>query len=223
MLVHPQSIIHSMVEFVDGTVLAQLGVTDMRMPIQYALTYPERWEAAIPGLDFTKRDAPRLRAARPRQVPLPRPRLPRARGGAARRRPSSTRPTRRRWPPSSTTASLQRHRRDDRRGARRGEAAAAPPTSRTSSRPTAGRGSSPGRPSRAGRRRASSHLPRNGNGFPDDTARLRLRARHHHLRARVRPPDRRQGLRHARLHLLLRLRQAPVRLPVGRHRLPRVR
>jgi 1-deoxy-D-xylulose-5-phosphate reductoisomerase len=43
-----------MVELVDGTVLAQLGVTDMRMPIQYALTYPERWPAAIPGVDFTK-------------------------------------------------------------------------------------------------------------------------------------------------------------------------
>jgi 1-deoxy-D-xylulose-5-phosphate reductoisomerase len=53
-LVHPQSIVHSMVEFVDGTVLAQLGVTDMRLPIQYALSHPERWEAAIPGLDFTK-------------------------------------------------------------------------------------------------------------------------------------------------------------------------
>jgi len=53
-LVHPQSVVHSMVEFVDGTVLAQLGVTDMRLPIQYALSYPQRWEAAIPGLDFTK-------------------------------------------------------------------------------------------------------------------------------------------------------------------------
>jgi 1-deoxy-D-xylulose-5-phosphate reductoisomerase len=53
-LIHPQSIIHSLVELVDGTVLAQLGVTDMRMPIQYALTYPERWPAAIPGLDFSK-------------------------------------------------------------------------------------------------------------------------------------------------------------------------
>jgi 1-deoxy-D-xylulose-5-phosphate reductoisomerase len=52
-LVHPQSVIHSMVELVDGTVLAQLGVTDMRMPIQYALSYPEKWEAAIPGLDFS--------------------------------------------------------------------------------------------------------------------------------------------------------------------------
>jgi 1-deoxy-D-xylulose-5-phosphate reductoisomerase len=53
-LVHPQSVVHSMVEFVDGTVLAQLGVTDMRLPIQYALSHPERWEAAIPGLDFTQ-------------------------------------------------------------------------------------------------------------------------------------------------------------------------
>jgi 1-deoxy-D-xylulose-5-phosphate reductoisomerase len=53
-LVHPQSIVHSMVEFVDGTVLAQLGVTDMRLPIQYALSHPERWEAAIPGMDFTR-------------------------------------------------------------------------------------------------------------------------------------------------------------------------
>ncbi len=53
-LIHPQSIVHSMVEFVDGTVLAQLGVTDMRLPIQYALSHPERWEAAIPGMDFTR-------------------------------------------------------------------------------------------------------------------------------------------------------------------------
>jgi 1-deoxy-D-xylulose-5-phosphate reductoisomerase len=53
-LVHPQSIVHSMVEFVDGSVLAQLAVTDMRLPIQYALSYPERWEAAIPGMDFTR-------------------------------------------------------------------------------------------------------------------------------------------------------------------------
>jgi 1-deoxy-D-xylulose-5-phosphate reductoisomerase len=53
-LIHPQSIVHSMVELVDGTVLAQLGVTDMRMPIQYALSFPEKWEAAIAGLDFTQ-------------------------------------------------------------------------------------------------------------------------------------------------------------------------
>ena len=44
-VVHPQSIVHSMVEFVDGSIVAQLGVTDMRLPIQYALSYPDRWEA----------------------------------------------------------------------------------------------------------------------------------------------------------------------------------
>jgi 1-deoxy-D-xylulose-5-phosphate reductoisomerase len=53
-VLHPQSVIHSMVEFVDGTVLAQISVTDMRVPIQYALSYPERWEAAIPGMDFSQ-------------------------------------------------------------------------------------------------------------------------------------------------------------------------
>jgi 1-deoxy-D-xylulose-5-phosphate reductoisomerase len=53
-LIHPQSVVHSMVELVDGTVLAQLGVTDMRLPIQYALSYPEKWRAPIPGMDFTK-------------------------------------------------------------------------------------------------------------------------------------------------------------------------
>jgi 1-deoxy-D-xylulose-5-phosphate reductoisomerase len=52
-VVHPQSIVHSMVEFVDGSILAQLGVTDMRLPIQYALSYPERWHAPVPPLDLT--------------------------------------------------------------------------------------------------------------------------------------------------------------------------
>jgi len=50
--VHPQSIVHSMVEFVDGSILAQLGVTDMRIAIQYALTYPERWQSPIQYLDL---------------------------------------------------------------------------------------------------------------------------------------------------------------------------
>ncbi|HYK88091.1 MAG TPA: 1-deoxy-D-xylulose-5-phosphate reductoisomerase [Acidobacteriota bacterium] len=49
--IHPQSIVHSMVEFVDGSLLAQLGPTDMRIPIQYALTYPERWNCPLPSLD----------------------------------------------------------------------------------------------------------------------------------------------------------------------------
>jgi len=68
-LIHPQSIVHSMVELVDGTVLAQIGVTDMRMPIQYALSYPEKWEAAIPGMDFTK--AMRLDFAPPDRTKFP--------------------------------------------------------------------------------------------------------------------------------------------------------
>jgi 1-deoxy-D-xylulose-5-phosphate reductoisomerase len=53
-LVHPQSIVHSMVEFRDGSVIAQLGVTDMRLPIQYACSYPERWEAPLPPLDLVQ-------------------------------------------------------------------------------------------------------------------------------------------------------------------------
>jgi 1-deoxy-D-xylulose-5-phosphate reductoisomerase len=53
-LIHPQSTIHSMVEFVDGSVLAQLGPTDMRMPIQYALTYPDRVASNQVALDWTK-------------------------------------------------------------------------------------------------------------------------------------------------------------------------
>lgn len=51
-LVHRQSIVHSMVEFEDGCVMAQLGAADMRMPIQHALTYPERVKADVPRLDF---------------------------------------------------------------------------------------------------------------------------------------------------------------------------
>jgi 1-deoxy-D-xylulose-5-phosphate reductoisomerase len=57
-LVHPQSIVHSLVELVDGSLIAQLGVTDMRLPIQYAFSYPERWAAPLPPLDLTQ--SPRL-------------------------------------------------------------------------------------------------------------------------------------------------------------------
>ena len=62
-LVHPQSIVHSMVELVDGSVIAQLGVTDMRLPIQYAFSYPERWGARLPSLDLAR--AGRLEFAHP--------------------------------------------------------------------------------------------------------------------------------------------------------------
>lgn len=51
-VVQPQSAIHSMVEFTDGSVKAHLGTTDMRIPIQFALSYPERWAAPVPPLDF---------------------------------------------------------------------------------------------------------------------------------------------------------------------------
>ena len=51
-VVHPQSIVHSLVELRDGSVIAQLGVTDMRLPIQYAFSYPERWDAPLPALDL---------------------------------------------------------------------------------------------------------------------------------------------------------------------------
>jgi 1-deoxy-D-xylulose-5-phosphate reductoisomerase len=52
-MVHPQSVVHSMVEFVDGSIIAQLGTADMRTPIQYALTYPERLASSLAGLDWT--------------------------------------------------------------------------------------------------------------------------------------------------------------------------
>jgi 1-deoxy-D-xylulose-5-phosphate reductoisomerase len=52
-VVHPESVVHSMIEMVDGSVIAQMGVTDMRHAIQYALTYPERHECQLPPLDLT--------------------------------------------------------------------------------------------------------------------------------------------------------------------------
>ena len=61
-VVHPQSIVHSMVEFVDGSTIAQLSQPDMRLPIAYALGYPERLDAAYGALDFTALAPTRLRA-----------------------------------------------------------------------------------------------------------------------------------------------------------------
>jgi 1-deoxy-D-xylulose-5-phosphate reductoisomerase len=52
-VVHPESVVHSMIELVDGSVIAQMGVTDMRHAIQYALTYPERHACELPPLDLT--------------------------------------------------------------------------------------------------------------------------------------------------------------------------
>ncbi len=53
-VIHPQSIIHSMVEYSDGSIMAQMACPDMRLPIQYAFSYPERWDAPIERFDFSK-------------------------------------------------------------------------------------------------------------------------------------------------------------------------
>ena len=68
-LVHPQSVVHSMIELVDGSVIAQLGVTDMRLPIQYAFSYPERWATTLPLLNLAT--AGRLDFAHPDTVAFP--------------------------------------------------------------------------------------------------------------------------------------------------------
>jgi 1-deoxy-D-xylulose-5-phosphate reductoisomerase len=53
-VIHPQSIVHSLVDFVDGAMIAQLSWPDMCLPIQYAMTYPERIAGSLPGLDLAK-------------------------------------------------------------------------------------------------------------------------------------------------------------------------
>ena len=53
-MIHPQSVVHSMVELVDGSLIAQLGITDMRLPIQYAFSYPDRWVSPLPSLDLAR-------------------------------------------------------------------------------------------------------------------------------------------------------------------------
>ena len=68
---HPQSVIHSLVEYVDGSVLAQLGNPDMRTPIAQALAYPERIDAGVPRLDLAALGALVVRGARPRALPVP--------------------------------------------------------------------------------------------------------------------------------------------------------
>ncbi len=68
-VIHPQSIIHSMVEFVDGSVLAQMSHSDMRFPIQYALTWPDRIEGSLPPLNFT--ELGRLDFEEPRYADFP--------------------------------------------------------------------------------------------------------------------------------------------------------
>lgn len=62
-IVHPQSIVHSLVQFTDGSIKAQLGIPDMKLPIQYALAYPNRLQSSFPRLDFA--DYPKLTFEKP--------------------------------------------------------------------------------------------------------------------------------------------------------------
>ena len=66
-VVHPQSVVHSMVEFTDGSTIAQLSMPDMRLPIGYALGYPDRIAHAVRAHRLGAARPPRLRAARPRR------------------------------------------------------------------------------------------------------------------------------------------------------------
>jgi 1-deoxy-D-xylulose-5-phosphate reductoisomerase len=68
-VVHPQSIVHAMVEFVDGSVLAQLSCPDMRLPLFYALSYPERWVSELPRLDLAKLGSLTFEAPDPARSP----------------------------------------------------------------------------------------------------------------------------------------------------------
>ena len=86
-VVHPQSIIHSMVEYADGSVLAQLGNPDMRTAIAHALAWPERIDAGVAPLDLLRIARLRVRSARPRRRSLPRSRL------SARSRAGGSAPT----------------------------------------------------------------------------------------------------------------------------------
>ena len=143
-VVHPQSIVHSMVEWRDGSTLAQLSQPDMRLPIGYALGWPDRFAAPFGSLDWSRPSDPDLRAARPHGVPLHRPGLPgrdqrRIGTGVAQR---GQRGCRRRVP--GRPALLARHRRRGGRDPRRAGATSRWTRSRASWPPTKKPGSGPG-------------------------------------------------------------------------------
>jgi 1-deoxy-D-xylulose-5-phosphate reductoisomerase len=95
-LVHPESIVHSMVEFIDGSTVAQLGTPDMRTPIQYALTYPERVDGIADHIDWTQ--ISRLNFELPDETRFPRCAWDgRPRPKVVPRAPCSTQPTKRPW------------------------------------------------------------------------------------------------------------------------------
>ncbi len=68
-VIHPQSIVHAIVEFRDGSMVAQLSVPDMRLPLLYALSYPERWAAALPRLDLAHVGSLHFEAPDPHRAP----------------------------------------------------------------------------------------------------------------------------------------------------------
>jgi 1-deoxy-D-xylulose-5-phosphate reductoisomerase len=68
-VIHPQSIVHAVVEFKDGSLIAQLSVPDMRLPLLYALTYPERWESTLPRLDLAEVGSLQFEAPDPARAP----------------------------------------------------------------------------------------------------------------------------------------------------------
>ena len=103
-VVHPQSIVHSLIHLNDGASLAHLGYPDMRVPISYALHFPERADVDVPQLDLASGRRADLRA--PDLDTFACLRLAREAGEAGGRRPaSSTPPTRSPSPPSSTAGS----------------------------------------------------------------------------------------------------------------------
>jgi 1-deoxy-D-xylulose-5-phosphate reductoisomerase len=69
-VIHPQSTVHAMIEYRDGSVLAQISATDMRMPIQYALTYPERCDAPVPKIDWAEARKWEFLPPDPKKFPL---------------------------------------------------------------------------------------------------------------------------------------------------------
>ena len=83
-VIHPQSIVHALVEFVDGSVVAQLSAPDMRLPLLYALSYPERWDADLPRLDLARTASLQFEAPDPARSPgLALARRALARGGTS--------------------------------------------------------------------------------------------------------------------------------------------
>lgn len=68
-VIHPEAVVHALIELIDGTWMAQMSPCDMRLPIQFALSFPERWETAVPRLDLTQLSALRFIAPDPEHFP----------------------------------------------------------------------------------------------------------------------------------------------------------